>query len=91
MLTDDSVGSTAELGDEDRSVSGDSLSEWRSSDHVDSGTPSTSPPFWDTDGEDDDPGAQLNFLGTINLSSKDSTSVSKLDGLCGEEKQVTYS
>jgi len=56
MLTDDSVGSTAELGDEDRSVSGDSLSEWRSCDQVDNGSPSTSPPFWDTDGEDDDPG-----------------------------------
>ncbi|XP_047072879.1 TNF receptor-associated factor homolog 1a-like [Lolium rigidum] len=56
MLIDDSVGSTAELGDEDRSVSGDSLSEWRSCDQVDNGSPSTSPPFWDTDGEDDDPG-----------------------------------
>jgi len=75
MLTDDSVGSTAELGDEDRSVSGDSLSEWRSCDQVDNGSPSTSPPFWDTDGEDDDPGAQLDFLSTINLTSKDSTSV----------------
>ncbi|CAM0883395.1 unnamed protein product [Alopecurus aequalis] len=56
MLTDDSVGSTTELGDEDRSVSGDSLSEWRSCDQVDNGSPSTSPPFWDTDGEYDDPG-----------------------------------
>lgn len=47
-----------ELGDEDQSVSGDSMSEWRSCDQVDNGSPSTSPPFWDTDGEDDDPGEQ---------------------------------
>jgi hypothetical protein len=88
MLTDDSVGSTAELGDEDRSVSGDSLSEWRSCNQVDNGTPSTSPPFWDTDGEDDDPGAQLNLLGTINLTSKDSNSVKKiLDILCGKKNK----
>ncbi|KQK10017.1 TNF receptor-associated factor homolog 1b isoform X2 [Brachypodium distachyon] len=56
MLTDDSAGSTTELGDEDHSVSGDSLSEWRACDQVDNDSPSTSPPFWDTDGEDDDPG-----------------------------------
>ncbi|VAH64640.1 unnamed protein product [Triticum turgidum subsp. durum] len=44
------------LGDDDQSVSGDSMSEWRSCDQIDNGSPSTSPPFWDTDGEDDDPG-----------------------------------
>jgi hypothetical protein len=71
MLIDDSVGSTAELGDEDRSVSGDSLSEWRSCDQVDNGTPSTSPPFWDTDGEDDDPGKLMDFPRLIYPTSED--------------------
>jgi hypothetical protein len=71
MLIDDSVGSTAELGDEDRSASGDSLSEWRSCDQVDNGTPSTSPPFWDTDGEDDDPGKLMDFPRLIYPTSED--------------------
>lgn len=31
----------------------DSLGEWRSSEQVDNGTPSTSPPYWDSDDEDD--------------------------------------
>lgn len=65
MLTDDSAGSTTELGDEDHSVSGDSLSEWRACDQVDNDSPSTSPPFWDTDGEDDDPGAQIRSLSNV--------------------------
>uniref|UniRef100_A0A0D9WIF0 MATH domain-containing protein n=1 Tax=Leersia perrieri TaxID=77586 RepID=A0A0D9WIF0_9ORYZ len=53
---DDSAASTAGMRDEDRSLSGESLSEWRSCEQVESESPSTSPPFWDTDGEDDDPG-----------------------------------
>lgn len=55
--TDDSATSTAGMRDEDRGLSGESLSEWRSYDHGESESPSTSPPFWDTDGDDDDPGA----------------------------------
>lgn len=31
----------------------DSLGEWRSCEQVDNGTPSTSPPYWDSDDEDD--------------------------------------
>jgi hypothetical protein len=57
VTMDDSAASTSGLGDKDHSVSADSLSEWRSREHVDNGIPSTSPPFWDTDSEDDDPGA----------------------------------
>ena len=53
LTIDDSVASMSELGEEDRSVSGDSISEWRSCEQKDNGSPSTSPPFWDTDGEDD--------------------------------------
>lgn len=56
-IMDDSAASTSGLGDKDHNVSGDSLSEWRSCEHVDNGIPSTSPPFWDTDSEEDDPGA----------------------------------
>ncbi|CAN6440973.1 unnamed protein product [Victoria cruziana] len=32
---------------------GDSLSEWRSCEQVENGTPSTSPPYWDTDEDDE--------------------------------------
>ncbi|KAI4373914.1 hypothetical protein MLD38_011972 [Melastoma candidum] len=34
--------------------SGEALAEWRSSDQVEKGTPSTSPPYWDTDDDDED-------------------------------------
>ncbi|KAK4266101.1 hypothetical protein QN277_027071 [Acacia crassicarpa] len=33
--------------------SGESLAEWRSSEQVENGTPSTSPPYWDTDDDED--------------------------------------
>lgn len=36
-----------------RSQSGEALAEWRSSEQVENGTPSTSPPYWDTDDDDD--------------------------------------
>jgi len=57
-IIDDSAASSSGLGDEDRGVSGDSLSVWRSCEQLDNGIPSTSPPFWDTDGDDDDPGTR---------------------------------
>ena len=41
-----------------RCQSSEALAEWRSSDQVENGTPSTSPPYWDTD-DDDDCGALL--------------------------------
>lgn len=40
--------------------SGEALAEWRSSEQVENGTPSTSPPYWDTD--DDDDGGRVLFL-----------------------------
>ncbi|XP_062207038.1 TNF receptor-associated factor homolog 1a-like isoform X3 [Phragmites australis] len=58
----DSVAGMTGLGDEDRSMCGGSLSEGRSCEQVDNGSPSTSPPFWDTDGEDDDPGPRPSDL-----------------------------
>lgn len=36
-----------------RCQSSEALAEWRSSDHVENGSPSTSPPYWDTDDDDD--------------------------------------
>ncbi|XP_048130620.1 TNF receptor-associated factor homolog 1a-like isoform X3 [Rhodamnia argentea] len=36
------------------SQSGEALAEWRSSEQVEKGTPSTSPPYWDPDDHDDD-------------------------------------
>ncbi|KAH7661278.1 putative coiled-coil protein [Dioscorea alata] len=44
------------------SQSGDSLAEWRSSEQVENGTPSTSPPFWDTDDDEDDCGPKPSDL-----------------------------
>lgn len=32
---------------------GEALAEWRSSEQVENGIPSTSPPFWDSDGDDE--------------------------------------
>nr|CAB3464779.1 unnamed protein product [Digitaria exilis] len=61
-VTDDSAASTAGMRDDERSLSGESLSEWRSCDRADSDSPSTSPPFWDTDGDDDDPGPNPSTL-----------------------------
>ncbi|KAM0881390.1 hypothetical protein ACQ4PT_032961 [Festuca glaucescens] len=60
--TDDSSASTAGMRDDDRSLSGESLSEWRSCDQDDSGSPSTSPPFWDTDYDFDDRGPKPSEL-----------------------------
>ncbi|XP_073222957.1 TNF receptor-associated factor homolog 1b-like [Cicer arietinum] len=37
-----------------RCQSGEALAEWRSSEQVENGIPSTSPPYWDTDEDDDD-------------------------------------
>jgi hypothetical protein len=55
VTIEDSVASTSGLGEEDHSMSSDSFSVWRSCEHIDNRSTSTSPPFWDTDGEDDDP------------------------------------
>lgn len=43
------------------SRSGEALVEWRSSEQVENGTPSTSPPFWDSD-DDNDGGMLLNLF-----------------------------
>lgn len=36
-----------------RCQSGEALAEWRCSEQVENGTPSTSPPYWDTDDDYD--------------------------------------
>ena len=36
-----------------RCQSGEELAEWRSSELLENGTPSTSPPYWDSDDDDD--------------------------------------
>lgn len=47
---------------------GEELAEWRSSEQVENGIPSTSPPYWDTD-EDDDGSeftiVRISFLSTV--------------------------
>uniref|UniRef100_A0A7C9E856 MATH domain-containing protein n=1 Tax=Opuntia streptacantha TaxID=393608 RepID=A0A7C9E856_OPUST len=45
-----------------RCQSSDALAEWRSSEQPDNGTPSTSPPYWDTDDSDDDGGPKPSEL-----------------------------
>ncbi|XP_068649662.1 TNF receptor-associated factor homolog 1b-like isoform X2 [Aristolochia californica] len=51
---DSGTGRSSEgLSSGQRYQSGDSLAEWRSSEQVENGTPSTSPPYWDTDDDDD--------------------------------------
>uniref|UniRef100_A0A0E0JBZ5 Uncharacterized protein n=1 Tax=Oryza nivara TaxID=4536 RepID=A0A0E0JBZ5_ORYNI len=52
--------STEELPSDQQSHSGESLAEWRSSEQVENGTPSTSPAYSDSD--DDDCGSFFNSL-----------------------------
>ncbi|KAF5736772.1 MATH domain-containing protein [Tripterygium wilfordii] len=50
------TGSTVdEISSAQQCQSGEALTEWRCSEQVESGTPSTSPPYWDTDEDDDGP------------------------------------
>ncbi|RDX83509.1 MATH domain-containing protein, partial [Mucuna pruriens] len=50
------VGKSAEgISNGQRCQSGEALAEWRSSEQVENGITSTSPPYWDTDDEDDGP------------------------------------
>ena len=56
-LTEDNAGdgrssSTEDMPSDQQSHSGDSLAEWRSSEQVENGTPSTSPAYSDTDDDD---------------------------------------
>jgi hypothetical protein len=44
--------STEDLPSDQQSYSGESLAEWRSSEQVENGTPSTSPAYSDTDDDD---------------------------------------
>ncbi|XP_022739674.1 MATH domain-containing protein At5g43560-like isoform X2 [Durio zibethinus] len=41
---------------------GEALAEWRSSEQVENGTPSTSPPYWDSGDDDDDDGPKPSEL-----------------------------
>jgi hypothetical protein len=49
---DGKSSSTEELPSDQQSHSGDSLVEWRSSEQVENGTPSTSPAYSDSDDDD---------------------------------------
>ncbi|KAL5712213.1 hypothetical protein ACHQM5_014404 [Ranunculus cassubicifolius] len=55
-------GSSNGISSGQRSQSSEALSEWRSSEQVENGTPSTSPPYWDTDDDDDDCGPKPSEL-----------------------------
>lgn len=52
---DSGVGSSTEGFSSGQQLceSGEALAEWRSSEQLENGTPSTSPPYWDTDDDDD--------------------------------------
>ncbi|KAL5229108.1 hypothetical protein ABZP36_017373 [Zizania latifolia] len=67
MTVDDFVataglGARALLETKNLSVSDSSLSECRSCEHIENRSTSTSPPFWDSDGEDDEPGPRPSDL-----------------------------
>lgn len=47
------VGSSVEGSGQQRCQSSEALAEWRSSEQVENGLTSTSPPYWDTEDEDD--------------------------------------
>jgi len=48
------VGKSVEgISNEQRCQSGEALAEWRSSEQVENGITSTSPPYWDSDDGDD--------------------------------------
>uniref|UniRef100_A0A0D3EUP0 MATH domain-containing protein n=1 Tax=Oryza barthii TaxID=65489 RepID=A0A0D3EUP0_9ORYZ len=49
------LGASGLIETNNQGVSTSSVSDCRSCEHVENGSPSTAPPFWDSDGEDDDP------------------------------------
>lgn len=54
VAEDSGVGKSVEGVSSGQSCqSSEALAEWRSSEQVENGTPSTSPPYWDTDEDDD--------------------------------------
>jgi hypothetical protein len=56
------LGASGLIETNNQGVSTSSVSDCRSCEHVENGSPSTAPPFWDSDGEDDDPGMQITLL-----------------------------
>ncbi|KAG1347460.1 TNF receptor-associated factor [Cocos nucifera] len=69
--------STDEMLSEQRCQSGDSLAEWRSCEQVENGTPSTSPPFWDTDDEDDCGPKPSDLYGRFTWKIEDFSKINK--------------
>lgn len=53
---DFAVGRSFEVslaGQQHSQATSEALAEWRSSEQVENGSPSTSPPYWETDDDDD--------------------------------------
>lgn len=62
LIEESGVGKSVErISSGQACQSGEALAEWRSCEQVENGTPSTSPPYWDTD-DDDDGGGIFLFL-----------------------------
>ncbi|PIA45285.1 hypothetical protein AQUCO_01700669v1 [Aquilegia coerulea] len=55
-------GSSNGISSGQRCQSGEALTEWRSIEQVENGTPSTSPPYWDTDEDDNESGKKPSEL-----------------------------
>ncbi|PIN15572.1 hypothetical protein CDL12_11778 [Handroanthus impetiginosus] len=53
VATDESGAGRSLDGQQQRCQSGEALAEWRSSEQVENGSPSTLPPYWDSDDDDD--------------------------------------
>ncbi|XP_021644812.2 TNF receptor-associated factor homolog 1a isoform X2 [Hevea brasiliensis] len=53
IASEEAGRSTEGISSGQRCQSGEALAEWRSSEQVENGTPSTSPPYWETEDDDD--------------------------------------
>lgn len=62
IVTDDPAGASSLEGLSSAQHQSSEVTEWRSSDQVESCTPSTSPPYWDTDSDDDGGNRYVSFI-----------------------------
>ncbi|WOL08013.1 MATH domain-containing protein [Canna indica] len=65
------------LSEQQRCLSGDSIAEWRSSEQVENGTTSTSPPYWDTDDDDDSGPKPADLYGRFTWKIENFSTINK--------------
>lgn len=69
VVSEEAVGmrSVESFANGHHSQSGEALAEWRSSEQVENGTPSTSPPYWDTDDDDEEAGMLVIYTSILTF------------------------